>query len=265
MSSAANELGYEIRLNLQDQNFLGDRRVALLEQIDTTGSISRAAKAMGMSYKAAWDAVDAMNNLSSKPLVIRVAGGAKGGGSEVTRYGRGLIAAYRTLQKEHELALQRFQSLGNAADLKQLMEILAMKTTARNQLRGTVKSVKRGAVNGDVILDIGDGMEIFANITNESIDELGLKPGREAVAIIKASFVTLSPDREVKVSTRNRLWGAIIKTTPGAVNSEVKVELPGSRVITAVITNESLDEFDFTEGSECCALIKASHVILAVH
>lgn len=265
MTSGNQDLGVELRLNMQKQNFLGDRRVELLEQIDATGSISKAAKVIGMSYKAAWDAVDTMNNLSSKPLIIRNAGGARGGGSEVTRYGRSLITAYRALQNEYELVLQRFSRLGNAVDLQQLLRILAMKTTARNQLRGRVKKVTKGAVNGDVILDIGDGLEVFANITNESIEELGLIEGKEAVAIIKSSFVILSPDRDVKISARTRLWGTIAKTTRGAVNSEIKLELPGERMLTAMITNDSLDEFGFKEGSECCALIKASHVILAVN
>lgn len=265
MTSGNQDLGVELRLNMQEQNFLGDRRVALLEQIDNTGSISKAAKVIGMSYKSAWDAVDTMNNLSCKPLVMRNAGGAKGGGSEVTRYGRSLITAYRALQREYELVLERFNTLGNAVDLQQLMRILAMKTTARNQLRGTVKQVTRGAVNGDVILDIGDGLEVFANITNESIEELGLTEGKEAVAIIKSSFAILSPDRDVRISARTRLWGTILKTTKGAVNSEIKLELPGQRVLTAVITNESLEEFGFKEGAECCALVKASHVILAVN
>jgi molybdate transport system regulatory protein len=57
-----------------------------------------------------------------------------------------------------------------------------------------VKTVRKGAVNADVILELGDGLKIFANITNEAVTELGLKRGRKAVALIKSSFVLLSTD-----------------------------------------------------------------------
>ena len=61
--------------------FLGDTRIKLLEAIALHGSISQAAKTVPLSYKAAWDAIDAMNNLAPEPLVIRTTGGKHGGGT----------------------------------------------------------------------------------------------------------------------------------------------------------------------------------------
>jgi molybdate transport system regulatory protein len=72
----------------------------LLERIDASGSISAAANAMGMSYKAAWQAVEAMNNMSEQPVVARQPGGRHGGGTTLTEYGRRVVAAYRRLEKE---------------------------------------------------------------------------------------------------------------------------------------------------------------------
>jgi molybdate transport system regulatory protein len=140
-----------------------------------------------------------------------------------------------------------------------------MKTSARNQYRGRVKSVLKGAVNADVILDLGDGLEIFANITNEAVEDLQLRPGREAVALIKASFVLLSPDLNVRISARNRLAGVVSAVIPGAVNCEIKIQLPGARMLTAIITNEGWQELQLHEGSPCLALVKASQVLLAVN
>ena len=77
-----------------------------------------------------------------------------------------------------------------------------MQISARNQFQGTVKAVHKGAVNSDVILDIGDGLEIFANITNEAVAELRLAPGRAAVALVKSSFVILTTDATVRTSAR---------------------------------------------------------------
>lgn len=139
-----------------------------------------------------------------------------------------------------------------------------MKTSARNQFRGTVKTVKKGAVNADVILDLGKGLQIFANITDEAVDDLGLRPGLPAIALIKSSFILLSPDPPTRVSARNRLPGTIVEVIPGAVNAEVKLRLEGGPVLNAIVTMETVQELGLAVGQACCALVKASHVLIAV-
>jgi molybdate transport system regulatory protein len=139
-----------------------------------------------------------------------------------------------------------------------------MKTSARNQFRGTVQAVRKGAVNADVILDLGDGAQICANITNEAVEELDLKTGREAIALIKASMVLLSPDPNIRISARNRLNGTVSAVIHGSVNCEVKLRLRAGRSIAAIITEEALQELGLEVGRPCTALIKASHVLMAV-
>ena len=94
-------------LSIDGRSFAGSGRIELLEQIQATGSISAAARAMRMSYKAAWDAVDAMNNLVDKPLVVRQAGGQHGGGTALTEHGRNLVKHFRGAEQEHRLFLKR--------------------------------------------------------------------------------------------------------------------------------------------------------------
>lgn len=89
--------------------FLGKGRVALLEEIGTTGSISQAAKNMGMSYKKAWRMVDAMNALAPSPLVLRSTGGSHGGGTTLTPQGRRLIDAFRSIEIAHKVFLERMK------------------------------------------------------------------------------------------------------------------------------------------------------------
>jgi molybdate transport system regulatory protein len=139
-----------------------------------------------------------------------------------------------------------------------------MKISARNQFPGIVKSIIKGAVNSDVILDIGDGLEIFANITNEAVADLKLAPGEAAVALIKSSFVILTPDRDIRVSARNRLSGVISDVVPGSVNSEVRLRLAGTRILTAIVTVDAIEELGLVKGADCTALVKASHVMIAV-
>ena len=149
--------------------------------------------------------------------------------------------------------------------LRQLLQAITMRTSARNQFRGTVRTVRRGAVNADVTLDLGDGVEVVANITNQSVTALALRPGRMAMALIKSSFVLLAPDAGLRISARNRLAGTVRSIVRGAVNSEVKLQLRGDRTIVAIVTNESLRELGLRRQQPCCAVINASHVLVAVN
>jgi molybdate transport system regulatory protein len=78
-----------------DDIAMGPGKAELLEWLEQTGSISAAAKAMGVSYRRAWMLVDTMNRCFAKPLVETAHGGAKGGGARVTEAGRAALADYR--------------------------------------------------------------------------------------------------------------------------------------------------------------------------
>ncbi|HET6185181.1 MAG TPA: molybdopterin-binding protein [Acetobacteraceae bacterium] len=67
-----------------------------------------------------------------------------------------------------------------------------MRLSARNQIKGKIVAIQKGQTTGHVRLDIGGGVEVFASITNEAIDDLGLKVGDEAIAVIKASDVMIA-------------------------------------------------------------------------
>src|SRR6188508_1607047 len=84
-------------IDIDGVRFFGPGRLELLSLIDESGSIVKAAKAMGMSYKKAWDMVDDMNTRGKKPLVVARKGGDKGGGTELTDTGRKMIATYGKL------------------------------------------------------------------------------------------------------------------------------------------------------------------------
>jgi molybdate transport system regulatory protein len=249
------------------QGFLAHGRVALLAAIAETGSISAAARSMGMSYKAAWQAVDAMNNLADSPLVERFTGGRHGGGTRLTEEGRRTIVMFRRVEDEYRDFLARVsEGLADFDRFNQLMRRLSMKSSARNQFIGRVTRVTRGAVNGEVELDLGEGLRIVAIITNESIEDLKLEAGAEAYALIKASAPILVLDNEApRSSARNRLCGEVVTCIEGAVNGEVGVELAGGQCLTAIVTNESIRNMGLKEGVSVCALVKASSVILAVY
>jgi len=258
------ELKGTLSLHAGERHLGGLDRIELLASIGETGSISAAARAVGMSYKGAWDAIDAMNNLSDEPLVTRAAGGKRGGGTQLTVRGQRLVDSFRAIDAEHQRFVQNLGARGGAPlqDL-QLMRRFMLKTSARNHLSGMVVAVHRGAVNDTIELDLAGGQRIIASITCESTRNLGLGPGRTAIALIKASSVLVAvPDPAMKLSARNQLAGTVTAVHRGAVNAEVSIELAGGGVIVAIVTLGSVDALGLTEGQAALAIIKASSIIL---
>lgn len=95
--SKGKELRYRCWIDIDGERFFGPGRAELLQLIHETGSISKAAKSMGMSYKKAWAMVDGLNTHGQKPYVIAHKGGKQGGGTEVTKAGLEMLAAYQKL------------------------------------------------------------------------------------------------------------------------------------------------------------------------
>jgi molybdate transport system regulatory protein len=234
--------------------------------VDKTGSITAAARAVGLSYKAAWDAIDSMNNLAGEPLVQGVAGGKGGGGTVLTERARHLIASYSALDALHRQYLNHLNALGENPDANlSLMKRIMLKTSARNNLLGTVTHVRHGAVNDEVVLEMPGQASIVASITHASVEALGLAPGVQAIALIKASWVIIGlPGDGVRLSARNQLHGRISAITEGAVNTEVTLTMPGGSTLTAIVTVASARELGLAKGIEAVAIFKASSVILGV-
>ena len=246
---------------------VGAQRIALLEAIAAAGSISAAARSVGLSYKGAWDSVQALNNLFDKPLVVTRAGGRRGGYAEVTEEGAALVSAFRVVERELGQALSGIEHrvAEGASPLRTRLWSLGMKTSARNALRGVIDRVVEGAVNAEVVLKIGDGAEIVAIVSRQSVRDLGLAPGRAAIALIKSSFVILARDEgALQTTARNTLRGVVADIEHGAVNDEITLDLGGGKTLTATITHQSAEALDLRSGEPAAALIKASHVILAV-
>jgi molybdate transport system regulatory protein len=248
--------------------FLGGERIALLEKIDEFGSISKAAKSIGVSYKTAWDTINTINDMAEKPLFIRVTGGKSGGGTRLTEEGKDLIRTYRIIEEEHEKFLTNLEDKMGDVDehsLEKLIKKLSKQASARNIFAGTIEKVIPGETRSEVTLTMKHGETIVAIITNESVRSLGLQKGSDAYAIVKAGSVIIGIGKQkMKVSIRNKLPGKIVSVTPGAVNSEVKVEMAGENIISAIITNECATDLSLKSGDPVWAMFKASSVIMGV-
>ncbi len=249
-----------------DLEYLGSDRIRLLEMIDEYGSITKAAKAVGVSYKTAWDTMDAINNLSDKPLFVRMAGGKSGGGTRLTDEGREVIKKYRVIEEEHTKFLANItKRVGSAHELYKFIKRISMKVSARNIFAGTISKLTKGAVNSEAVLSLRGGDNLVSIVTNDSVENLGLREGGDVYAIIKSSSILLGKDLDpAKLSTSNILQGTVMKIMEGAVNTEVVLELSGGNTISAIVTRESAQRLSLSEGERCCAFCKASDVILGI-
>lgn len=253
-----------LALRADGRLLVGRDRIALLEAVIVHGSMTKAAEAAGFSYKTAWDAVQAINNLLPRPAFVTRTGGKRGGGAEVTEEGRKLIAAFRKLEEK----LGRISSaiategLDNFDDL--LLWGLAVKLSARNAFRCTVAEIREDPVDVTVSLRVSAANEISAIVTHGAVEELRLAPGRAAVALVKSSFVTLAPSGEAaEFPGRNRLEGRAARRIDGAVNSEIQLDIGDGKILTAVIPKDSAEDLRIAPGDRLEAIFKSSHVILA--
>ena len=94
--------GIRFRVDFREQCSVGIGKISLLEAIARTGSLSQAARAIGMSYRRAWLLVDSMNTDFDTGVINATAGGSGGGGAQLTSFGRELIRAYRELERRLE-------------------------------------------------------------------------------------------------------------------------------------------------------------------
>jgi molybdate transport system regulatory protein len=230
----------------------GGRWMELLANIEQSRSISAAAKAVGLSYKAAWDAIT---------------GGKGGGGTELTLRGKQLVATYAAVETENRRFLKLLNSrIKNLDQDLRIIGRLTMLTSARNHFAGKITRIQKGAVNDEVELKLSGGEHLTAIVTRESVRSLGLKKGAEVVALVKASWVivALESGSKLKLSARNRLAGTIRRLIPGAVNTEVVIELKGGNTVAAIVTSESARQLKLAQGMHASAVFKASSVILGV-
>lgn len=108
---------FRLRISRRDDIAVGPGKVDLLEAIEATGSISAAARSLGMSYRRAWLLVDTMNRCFRSPVVDAEAGGKRGGGARLTRLGAEVIQRYRRIERDAARAA--------AVDIRALMRKLA--------------------------------------------------------------------------------------------------------------------------------------------
>jgi molybdate transport system regulatory protein len=213
-----------------------DKRIDLLRGIASTGSISQAAREAGVSYKAAWQAIDTLTNLAGVPLVERAVGGAGGGGALLTAHGGHLLELADALDAARREVHARWSGGGEAsARADATVARLAVRTSMRNQLPATINALATTGrtVRVQMLLGEGDGGgSIAARITQESAELLGLATGMTVIALCKATAVRVVRfDAAGAPATRrtrgNRLAGSVASALRGEGGDEIAVAIAG--------------------------------------
>ena len=138
-----------------------------------------------------------------------------------------------------------------------------MKLSARNQFAGKVAKIQDGAVNGIVTIDV-NGTPVSATISMAAIKELGLVPGKEAYAVIKATEVMVGKGEHLPLSACNQFPGKVVAVEKGAVNSIVKIKALGDNELSATISNAAVEELGLAAGVDALAVIKATSVMVGI-
>ena len=250
--------------------FLSDKRIKLLEAITEYGSLSAAAKSIPMSYKAAWDALDAINNLSEHPLVIKKSGGKHGGGTQLTDYGIGLLSLYRALELEYQQAFEQLKpkinepcdEQLNVVEFRQLMRRMSLRCSARNQLLGQVVLIDKKSVNCLVKVAISRQLTVNALLSMESVEELNLTLGSEVLCLIKASQVSIRKGADTAKSNTNQFVGRVSRINKGPDNLDISVQLAEQKNLSAIVPSVLEEQLDIKEQSQVAVSFSASAVII---
>lgn len=237
-----------------------DKRVEILRSIHQGGSISQAARANGVSYKAAWQAVETLGNLAGVPLLEKLVGGSGGGGARLTAEGLQVLEAADLLIAAREEALRKIRG-GTKAEASNLRNIagIALRTSMRNQLPCVVGEITKVQGAAHVQLALGSGQHLMSRITLESLQLLGLKKGMPVLALCKASAVTIAPTI-VAIGGINLLKGKVSRRIGAKADRQVSLELPSGLQIAGFMQAES----DLRPKQSVMAAIDESAIVIGL-
>jgi molybdate transport system regulatory protein len=243
---------------------LDSRMIGLLRAIDQNGSINQAAKQMGLSYKGAWQMIERANNLAPKVLITTATGGSKGGGTCLTAAGQSLLQLFTRLEQQHRQFLQQLnQSLADDSDVQMLLKRQVIKTTATNQLFGTITAIQTGAVNAEVLVELKGGEQIVASPALTEFKLLELSIGSDVLLLINdPEIIVITDPDNYPLSARNCLRGTVIRVQHDGVDSEVVIQLPSGDSLIATITQASAELLGLKPGIPAHAVFKSNAVIL---
>lgn len=243
---------------------LSDRRLQVLRALGECGSISQAARQVGVSYKAAWQAIDTLSNLAGVPVVQKSVGGAGGGGAKLTDAGHELLRAAQAMAQARGAVMQQLHTM-DAAPV-QAVQRLGVQTSMRNQWPCYVQEVHISGALAQVDLLVHSqhadaaNTRLTASITAESAQLLGLQKGLHLLALCKATALQIHLTH-VGVETPTNLWPVdALRVSTGTLGDEIAAQTSsGLQVVGFACAHSGVGA-----GRKLWAYVPASAVVLAL-
>ena len=234
-----------------------------------------------MSYKTAWDSVKDMNTRLSESVVKSEKGGKGGGGAKLTTFGERLLQMYALTDQMQDMVLEALQD--QAIPMNSLLDVmghLSLKTSARNQLSGTILSLNNGLASTDfqhddlnvsLQVELTNGLRLNACITQSSCARLSLDVGKPILLLFKAPAVTIVKDKK-QDHFENQLPGVVHEIHSNSQTTEVSMRLieqaskgndTTPQFIHASIDTALANQLNLTIGCEYYAVFSSSQTIVA--
>ena len=163
---------------------LDEKDALLLRRVSETGSITVAAKRVGISYRNAWGRIKRLETSLGARIIDTKVGGAAGGSAKLTPQGLALFREFRHMRKYLFDAMEDSESAGN----------VRYKLSARNIVPVKVVSIERGDITSSIKMATASPFHLTSIISNEAVDDLGLKEGDSVQAIVKSTEVMVAKE-----------------------------------------------------------------------
>ncbi|ART55539.1 ModE family transcriptional regulator [Acidovorax carolinensis] len=236
-----------------------DKRIDVLRRIGAAGSISEAARGAGISYKAAWQAIETLGNLTGTPLVEKAVGGSGGGGAQLTPAGHRVLRAFDLFVAARQAVMAQLDDEDGVSVPSLGLAALGLRTSMRNQLPCVVADMRTSGAAVRVELALSDGTRLSSRITQESAQLLDLTKGRDVLALCKATAVSVSCGDSGPVST-NTLGGRVVRVSGDTGAAEVSLKLDCGLSMVGFAS----DAGELNVGDACVAHIDDSSVVIAL-
>jgi molybdate transport system regulatory protein len=250
------EVDGNIWIKKQNKSFMGRGRVELLQNIQIHGSITKAAKAMKMSYKAAWDSIDIMNKLSNKPVVTKVTGGKGGGGTVITAHAKELM---HTFEEIASLNKKYFEILSNSFNEQVEDEIADEPVFSR--LQGTLISKNNINENYEISIKLPSNQIITSIESKKFVEEKALNLDDEINFLIETNNIVLTKEPQDS-SARNLLYGKVLKINDDGINANISMDCGEEDIIHAKITSSSCKKLNLQVEETIYAQFKAYNITI---
>jgi len=236
-----------------------DKRIDILRRLGDGGSISEAARRAGVSYKAAWQAIETLGNLAGTPMVEKAVGGSGGGGAVLTAAGRRVLEAAAMLDQARSGVLALLEPGAGGAQGGPGLAAMALRTSMRNQFPCVVKTLRATGSLVRVSLALPSGDLLNSRITRESAQLLQLRRGLHVLALCKATAVRVAPEI-IAAGFQNVVSGTVMRGSRSIRGGEVALQLEGGLSLVGFCTPGQ----PLRAGQQAMASIDETGVVVAI-